>query len=51
MSGFSGNFIFEYLSQMCRENSSIIKIVVRVTGTAHEDQNKFLSYFAQFFLE
>jgi len=43
-----------YLSifrKICRENSSSIKNLTRITGTLHEDQCTFLIYLAQLFLE
>jgi len=49
--GFPWKFVFEYFSEICRENSSFIKNLTRITGTLSEDQYIFLSYLAQFFLE
>jgi hypothetical protein len=39
---FSLDFIFEYFSNVCRENSSFIKIGQEERGTLHEDQFTFL---------
>jgi len=39
--GFSLNLKSEYFSKICRENSSFIKNLTRITGTLHEDQYTF----------
>ena len=41
LDGFSWNFIFEYFSKICRENSSFIKIWQK-TDILYEDVRKFI---------
>jgi len=40
--GFLLNLLFESFSKICRQNSSYIKVLTRVTGTLHDDQHTFI---------
>ena len=51
MDGFSWNFISEYFSKICRENSHLIKIGQEKRILYMNTKVYFRSYLAQFFLE
>jgi hypothetical protein len=51
LDGFSLNFIFEYFSKNCRDNSSFFIIGQELRVLYMKTDTRFESYLAQFFLE
>jgi hypothetical protein len=51
MGGFSWKFMFEYVSENCRENSSFIKTDQELRALFMKTAKHFWSYLVQFFLE
>ena len=43
LQGFLWNLIFEYFSQVCRENSGLFEIGKELPSNLHEDQCKFMT--------
>jgi hypothetical protein len=50
LDGFSLNSIFEYFSKVCRDNSSFIKFLTRMTDALHEDLFIFMIISRSIFL-